>query len=78
MAMFDITENDTFDALSGKKDESEKYLCVDCKSEFKPFTDMKKNKWCSAKEAYEQVKKKYGKAICKECREKPKENDKNA
>lgn len=72
IAMFDITENDQFDAVSGKKEEIKKYCCEDCGAEFKPFTDMKKNKWCSAKDAFEQVKKKYGKAICKDCREKPK------
>jgi hypothetical protein len=74
MAMFDITENDQFDAVTGKKEESKekKYCCEECGAQFKPFADPKMNKWHSAKDAFEQVKKKYGKAICKECREKSK------
>jgi hypothetical protein len=81
MAMFDITENDQFDGVVGKKEEPKKYCCDCCGAEFKPFADPKTNKWCSAKDAFEQVKRKYGKAICKECREKPKtmqEEPKNA
>jgi hypothetical protein len=53
MAMFDICENDTFDAVSGKTEkaknqkpyakkesasEDKKYCCSDCGSEFKGFT----------------------------------------
>ena len=76
MALFDITENDTFDAATGrpetKKAEPKKYCCEDCGAEFKPFTDPKKNKWCGADVAYKLTKEKFGKAICKECRENPK------
>jgi hypothetical protein len=76
MAMFDIIENDQFDATLGEKEESKekdkRYCCEDCGAHFKPFADPKMNKWHSAKDAFEQVKKKYGKAICKECREKSK------
>jgi formylmethanofuran dehydrogenase subunit E len=76
MAMFDITENDQFDAVAGKqggkKEEPKKYCCEECGAQFKPFSDPKMNKWNSAKDAFDQVKKKYGKAICRECREKSK------
>lgn len=79
MAMFDITENDTFDAESGKPEikklEPKKYCCEECGKEFEPFTDSKTNKWCGANIAYELTKKKYGKAICKECREKGSEEN---
>lgn len=71
MAMFDIVENDTFDALSGKKEEQKKYLCVDCKSEFKPFTS-KENKYYNAGQVYHMAQSKSPdkKARCKSCREK--------
>ena len=73
MAMFDITENDTFDATSGgipKGAETRKYCCESCGTEFEPFNDPKTNKWCGADVAYHRIKKKYGKARCKSCREK--------
>ena len=39
MAMFDITENDQFDAITGKADSKPKeYKCVDCKTDFKGVT----------------------------------------
>ena len=76
MAMFDITESDTFDSTSGKseikKTDPERYCCEVCKTEFKPFTDHKTNKWCGSNIAYKLTKEKYGKAICKDCREKSK------
>jgi hypothetical protein len=77
MAMFDITESDTFDAVSGKtekaktqKPDAKKYCCEKCGTEFEPFNDPKTNKWCGADVAYNRIKKKYGNAICKACREK--------
>lgn len=77
MAMFDITENDTFDAVSGKtekiknqKPDAKKYCCEKCGTEFEPFNDPKTNKWCGASVAYDRIKEKYGTAICKACREK--------
>lgn len=76
MTMFDITENDTFDAVSGKKDESKKYLCCDCKSEFKPFTS-KDNKYYNAGQVYHMAENKSTdkKARCKTCREKLKSEE---
>ena len=73
MAMFDICENDTFDAVSGKADKlpkDKKYLCSDCGSEFKGFTHN--GKTYTAGQAYHISGKKSedGKARCKACREK--------
>jgi DNA-directed RNA polymerase subunit RPC12/RpoP len=85
MAMFDICENDTFDAVSGKTEkaknqkpyakkesasEDKKYCCSDCGSEFKGFTHN--DKTYTAGQAYHMSEKKSedGKARCKACREK--------
>jgi len=72
MAMFDITENDVFDAVSGKESgkKPEKYCCESCGSEFKEYeTNGRKY---TKKQVYEQVlsQSKDGKARCKMCREK--------
>ncbi|MCL2312053.1 MAG: ERF family protein [Firmicutes bacterium] len=69
MAMFDITECDQFDALSGKKDEPKKYCCVDCGTDFKPFTS-KDNKYFNAGQVYHMAESSNAdkKARCKACK----------
>ena len=48
--------------------ESKHYCCVECGTPFKPFTSKGVN--YSAGQAYHICEKKYGKAICKACRDK--------
>lgn len=48
--------------------ESKQYCCVECGTPFKPFTSKGVN--YSAGQAYHICEKKYGKAICKACRDK--------
>ena len=45
LTLFDIVEDDTFDATIGKKEEPKKYCCVDCNAEFKPFTSKEGKKF---------------------------------
>jgi len=70
MLMFDITESDQFDAISGNDEKSKEYRCVGCKSEFKPFTHNGKS--YSAGQAYHMSEKKSedGKPRCINCRRK--------
>ena len=48
--------------------ESKQYCCVECGTPFKPFTSKGVN--YSAGQAYHICEKRYGKAICKACRDK--------
>ena len=76
MSALDITENDAFDAVSGKDDgkkETNKkpepgnicYICEKCSAPFKEFDWNGKH--YDAKTAYEWSKKKNGGALCKKC-----------
>ena len=67
MAMFDITESDMFDAVSGKED-LRSYCCHDCGQPFE-VAEMDGQK-LTKKQVYNKLVSKYGKARCKTCREK--------
>ncbi len=78
MAMFDITENDQFDAVSGKPKKIENYRCFDCGTKFKEYTDKNGTKY-SAKTVYSIAKHRSpdGEARCSSCLKKLTENSKS-
>lgn len=71
MAMFDITENDHFDSVSGteEKPKTKEYRCVDCGTEFKPFI-AKDGKKYNAGQVYHMAENSNfdKKARCKACK----------
>ena len=69
MMMFDIVENDVFDAVSRKTDPEKKYYCAVCAEEF--TAQVHNGKTYTPKEIYEDLKIKSpdGKARCKTCRD---------
>lgn len=75
MAMFDITENDQFDAVSGKSEKLENYRCFDCGAKFREYTDKNGTKY-SAKTVYNIAKKHSsdGNARCSKCLKKLNKN----
>ncbi len=83
MSLFDIVENDMFDATNGQKSQSndipKKWECVDCGKPFEPYTDKNGKTWNAGQvyhmaENYSDDKK----ARCKACREKrEKQNEPN-
>lgn len=78
MAMFDITENDQFDAVSGKSEKIQNYCCFDCGTKFKEYTDKNGTKY-SAKMVYSIAKHHSpdGEARCSSCLKKLTENSKS-
>lgn len=74
MALFDITENDMFDATAGEDNKNTKLYCESCKNEIKNFT-TDKGATITAQQLYTITKQKYGKHLCAECSNKLK--DKN-
>lgn len=78
MAMFDITENDQFDAVSGKSEKTEDYRCIDCGTKFQKYTDKNGTKY-SPKMVYSIAKRRSpdGEARCGSCLKKFTENSKS-
>ena len=70
--MFAIDDNKDSDTTNqGQKAKQEKpkeYKCECCGTPFKSFTDSNGNKW-TPEMMYNSAAQKYGKAMCKNCRE---------
>lgn len=80
MSLFDITENDMFDATidSDKPNltKNTKLYCESCKGEIKPYT-TDKGAVITPQQLFELSKNKFGKGLCTECANKLKDGGKD-
>lgn len=65
--MFAIDDNKDSDATNTGKKEEKQYCCVSCGKPFEAFTAKSTGKQYNAAQAYHMSENKYGKALCKEC-----------